>query len=333
MDESRFTHLLDKYLQGKCTPEEVSLLHRFYDSFQEEEALEDDPDAFDRWLRKEKIHKNIARAIAQKDRQRYEELRRKDLRNRLTWKMAASALLIIGMGWGSYRLYEDMSAPKIAWIEKSTRKGQKATIKLTDGTTVYLNVDSKLSFPKHFTQDKREVVLEGEAFFEVAKNAKRPFIVKSGDLTTTVLGTSFNIKAFEAEPLQVTVASGKVKVRANSRNSASSEVYLDSHQQVFYNGYLTKQEVDIGPLIAWKEKVLHFEEASLEEVVVVLERWFNVSITIENEQLRHCKISGKYSDEKLMNIMESLEHILGIEYRMQDERKLIINGEKCSSQN
>lgn len=332
MNESQFRYLLDKYLQGKCTPEETKLLHQFYDSFQEEN-LENELDVVDMWLWEEKIHGNIKRNIAQNERQQYEEQRRKSVKFRKLLKISASVLIIMSLGIGIYINYINTPAPEIVWMEKSTGRGQKATIRLTDGTKVYLNVDSKLSFPEHFQPDKREVVLEGEAFFDVARNTKRPFIIKSANLTTTVLGTSFNIKAFEAEPLEVTVATGQVKVTSLDQAGIADEVFLTPYQQAFYDGKLRRREVDINKFIAWKEKIIHFDEVSLEEAAIVLERWFNVSIVIENEAIRQCKISGKYINENLINVMESFRHILGIKYRFEGDQKLIIEGKRCKSQN
>lgn len=332
MNESQFQDLLDRYLQGKCTREEINLLHQFYDSFQEE-ALKDGRDAFDVWLQKGKIHRNIKGKIEQKDRQQYEEQQLKASKFRLLLKIAASVLIAFSLGIGSYIAYVNQPAPEIVWMEKSTQKGQQATIILTDGTKVFLNADSKLSFPEHFHTEKREVVLEGEAFFDVVKNSKRPFIIKSGNLITTVLGTSFNIKAFEGDPLEVTVATGRVKVNAQKEGGIPEEIYLNPYQQAYYDGKLSKREVDINQFIAWKEKIIHFDEVTLAEAVIVLERWFNVSIVIENETVGQCKFSGKYINDNLTNIMESLEHILGIRYRFEDGQKLIIEGKGCKSKN
>ena len=331
MDEQRFSDLLNKYLQGTCTAEEVRLLNRFYDSFQEEKSQTDEADAFDMWIRGEKIRRDISYQISQKERAEYAAQQKKKSRVRTAWKIAASVLLIVGIGWGSYYLYLDIPAPEVAWMERSTRKGQKATVSLTDGTIVYLNVNSKLSFPERFGPDNREVELEGEAFFKVAKNAKRPFVIKSGGITTTVLGTSFNVKAFEGEPLHVTVTSGKVKVNAVEPGGGQNEVILLPNQQGYYDEFLLKKEVNVQQFVAWRDKVLYFEEASLAEVATVLERWFDVSITIENEQLQGCTISGKYIDESLLNILESLEHILDIEYQVQGDRQVTISGQKCTS--
>lgn len=331
MNESQFRQLLDKYIEGKCTSEEIKLLHLFYDSFQSE-SVGEEVDEVDMWLLKEKSYRKIEHQMSYMERKAYEEQRQKNSRLSSFIKIAASVVLIFGLGIGSYMAYENAPAPEVAWMEKSTQRGQKATIKLMDGTMVYLNVDSKLSFPEQFAADKREVILEGEAFFDVSRNPKRPFIIKSGDLTTTVLGTSFNIKAFKGEPTNVTVVTGKVKVNSHGQNDTSNEVLLVPSQQAFYDGTLSKREVDISQFIAWKEKVIHFEEVTLEEAVVVLERWFNVSIALEGENIGQCKISGKYINENLINIMKSFEHILGVEYSIEDSHKLIIKGNGCKSQ-
>ncbi len=330
MNENQFRYLLDKYLQERCTTEEEKLLHEFYDSFQMDNqgAGLDVPDM---WLSEAKISRHIGHHITLDERKRYEEQRRKAARNRLLLKAVASVLLVVSLGIGSYIAYRDMPVLEVAWIEKATLKGQKASITLTDGTRVYLNVDSKLSFPEHFAADKREVVLEGEAFFEVTRNPRRPFVIKSGDLTTMVLGTSFNVKAFEGEPQQVTVVTGKVKVKADARegNGKPDEVLLAPYQQAFYDGQLSKKDTDVEQYIAWREKVLQFDEVSLEDAAVILERWFDVSIDIKNAKTRHCKISGKYINESLINIMESFKHILGVKYQVAGDRDIIISGEGC----
>lgn len=328
MNEQQFRQLLDKYVQGECTPEEVTWLHRFYDSFQRNAGEE--TDAFDQWVKQEKIRRNIQQRIADQERQHYGRHRMKAATFRRRLKIAASVLLIIGLGYGSYIAYLDMPVPEITWLEKTTQKGQKATLTLTDGTKVYLNVDSRLAFPEHFEADQRTVTLEGEAFFDVARNPLRPFIITSGKLTTTVLGTSFNIKAFEGEPLQVTVATGQVKVNAQHDDGTSQEVLLHPYQQAFYDEALSKKEVDIQKFIAWREKVIQFDEVSLAEAVVVLERWFDVSIEIENESVRRCRISGTYINENLINVLESFKHILDITYRVEGDRTIILAGKGCN---
>ncbi len=325
MNESRLQQLLDKYLQGQCTAEETKLLHRFYESFPEEQ-----PDMFDMWLSEKKIYKGIRQKIAEKERQQYRQHKLKSAKSYKLLKIAASILIIIGIGFGSYLAYTVAPVPAIAWMEKTTRKGQRATITLMDGTKVYLNANSKISFPEQFSADKREVILEGEAFFEVARNVESPFTIQSGDLTTTVLGTSFNIRSFAGEPRVVSVATGKVKVNVHNM-AGPSEVFLTPNQQAFYNGQLSKKEIDINQYIAWKDKIIRFDEVTLAEAAVVLENWFNVSIQIKGENISQCKINGQYINENLTNILESFRHILGIQYQINDGQNLIIEGKGCNS--
>ena len=327
MNESQFRQLLDKYLQGKCTPEEAQLLHRFYASFPEAH-----PDTSDIALSEKKIYEGIRQRIAEKERQQYSAKKLKAAQSYRLVKIAASVLMIIGIGLGGYFANRDAPVPEIAWMEKSTRKGQRASITLMDGTKVYLNANSKISFPEQFSHNKREVILEGEAFFEVARNVTQPFTVQSGELTTTVLGTSFNIRAFAGEPLAVSVATGKVKVNASDKRGHSEEVFLTPNQQAFYDGQLSKKDIDIHQFIAWKDKIIRFDDVSLAEAALVLENWFGVSIQIEGENIKHCKINGQYIDENLINIMESFKHILGIEYQFSSGRNLIIEGKGCNTQ-
>jgi ferric-dicitrate binding protein FerR (iron transport regulator) len=327
MNESQLRQLLDKYLQGKCSPEETKLLHQFYDSFPEEPS-----DTVHMWLSENKIHEGIRQRIAEKERQQYSVKKLKAAQSFRLLKIAASILIIIGVGLGSYFTNLDVPVAEIAWVEKATQKGQRATITLMDGTIVYLNANSKISFPEQFSVEKREVILEGEAFFEVTRNVKRPFTIQSGELTTTVLGTSFNIRSFAGEPQAVSVATGKVKVSARDKTGYSEEIFLTPNQQAYYDGQLCKNDIDIRRTIAWKDKIIHFDDVTLAEAALELENWFGVSIRIEGENIKKCKINAQYIDENLTNILESFKHILGINYQFSDGRNLLIEGEGCNTQ-
>ncbi|MFT6359951.1 MAG: transmembrane sensor [Cyclobacteriaceae bacterium] len=129
----------------------------------------------------------------------------------------------------------------ITYIEKVNPTGQKSTTTLSDGTVVKLNSDSKLKFPKNFSDDIREVYFEGEAFFDVAKDASRPFIIKTNDLQVKVLGTSFNVKSFEEDNLvQIGVVTGRVSVQliSGSEGQLPEPTILLPEQSVVYNSSL-----------------------------------------------------------------------------------------------
>lgn len=144
-------------------------------------------------------------------------------------KVAASVTLFLGFSLLAYFFYTDARDQTANTVTKTTVAGQKSTITLADGTTIRLNSESSLVYPESFDGDIRSVQLVGEAFFDVAHDEKRPFIIKSGDLVTTVLGTSFNISAFPDEDIEVTVASGKVAVSTDPGDSPSQKSDQRSH--------------------------------------------------------------------------------------------------------
>nr|WP_246439935.1 FecR family protein [Rhabdobacter roseus] len=195
------------------------------------------------------------------------------------------------------------------FTELVTRPGERKKVQLEDGTVVWLNAASKLHYPDSFAPDRRQVSLEGEAFFEVTKDAARPFIIRSGDLETTVLGTSFNIRAYqEDKTLSVAVVSGRVKVAAPDTRS---ELLLVPDQQAVFNKQgrrLNRNEkVFASGLSAWKDGLFQFRNTTFSEVTAILQRSHNVRIQYD-QHLENCPIihADFYEDEPVENILKTL---------------------------
>ena len=328
MTASEIKQLLDKYCHGLCNKKEKQLVEDFLESYQKESKtlLMNKEDI------EEKIFSNIKTAISEKKRGKNIHLWRNVL------KIAAVILLIVISNWLIPNTFYE-KPPEIVYLTKSTLRGQKSNIVLSDGTTIRLNSESSLIFPEKFTNGKRVVTLIGEAFFEVARNPTMPFIVHTDNLKTTVLGTSFNVKAFKDVDTQVTVATGKVKVApilkssTQEKREASSEVLLTPNQQATYNvsnNELVKKEVNIKSYLAWKESEIIFDKITFEEASLILERWFNIEIVFENEILKHCIVRSEYINENLINILESLKFIHGIDYRFVENNRVVITGEICN---
>ena len=323
MTEQEIKELLEKYEKGLCSQEEQQLVEDFLQSFQQGASWHTGPG--ERRQMEGRILMKIKENIAEK------QVRTKSLFRTPVLKYAAVfVLLLAALGIATYRLNQESP---VAMITKTTPLGQKSRVVLTDGTTVRLNAGSSLIFPEEFTNNTREVTLTGEAFFEVIKNPDMPFIVRSGDLITTVLGTSFNIQAYpEQASIAVTVATGKVKVASFLDTSA---VVLTKAEQAIYNttdNSLQKKKVDLESFLAWKDGKILFDEITFSEAALMLERWFNVTITFENKALRNCLIRSKYNNENLANILESLKFIQGIDYRFADENTIIISGKACNTE-
>lgn len=169
----------------------------------------------------------------------------------------------------------------------STPRGKNFKLVLEDGTEVWLNAESKLHYPNRFTGKVREVELEGEAFFHVAKDASRPFIVKSGTAATRVLGTEFNFRAYPHESRHVTLVSGSVIVSDTQKENElrltpGEDAPLDENDLM-----LIPRKVDINEYIAWKDDLFCFREAQLVEIMKAIGRWYNLAIVFTDEASMH----------------------------------------------
>lgn len=181
------------------------------------------------------------------------------------------------------------------------------SIKLSDGTTVVLNSESKLKFPIQFNSNKRIVYLEGEAYFKVKRNEKKPFIVKVRDMDVEVLGTIFNINAYEEnEFIRTTLVEGKVQVEGKGKN-----VILTPNQQSLYNGKdLTREKVNVAEFVSWVDGKFYFDGMSLERIMIQIERWYDVNVFFIDQNLKNRIFKGVIKKELSLN--ETLSIIEGV---------------------
>lgn len=159
-------------------------------------------------------------------------------------------------------------------------RGKDYHLALSDGTEVWINAESRLSYPSRFTGNERTVKLEGEAYFKVARDAGRPFTVQTGALSTRVLGTEFNLCAYADAAASVTLVSGRVAVKAGG---SPEEYSLSPGQELTVepDGKATLENVDTYARTQWKEGFFYFDHASLKEILCGLGRWYNVDIELD----------------------------------------------------
>ena len=169
---------------------------------------------------------------------------------------------------------------------------------LSDGTKVWNNAESEIKYPVVFGPDKREVFITGEAFFEVVKDSLRPFIVHTPNAQTTVLGTSFNIRAYpEEKRSQTTLAEGSVRIY-----SPGSSMLLKPGEQAevsALSGEMVKQEVEVKNFTSWKDGRFVFEQQPLEDIMRTLERWYDIRVIFKDEGAKRISLSGnmkRYGD-------------------------------------
>jgi len=207
--------------------------------------------------------------------------------------------------------------------------GQRHKVLLSDGTMVQLNAGSKLTFPATFSGKTREVYLQGEGFFEVHKNEKQPFIVKTDYVDIKVLGTTFNISTYCDEHFMTTVlVEGKVHILQKDRLLANDEFTLTPGQACIYSVNSKKsvvKEVDVNDYILWKDGIYNFKEMPLLDVVSRVSKFFNSKIQIENEDLANTLVSGKLVlSGDISEVMEYLSKTIEGKYEITHEGSIII---------
>ena len=186
----------------------------------------------------------------------------------------------------------------------SVDRGQKANITLPDGSEVVLNSDSKLSYPRNFGVAKRVVKLEGEAYFEVAKNG-RSFVVETNQLDITVLGTSFDVKAYEEdEKVVTTVVDGSVRVSADNGTEHILHPCDELSYSVRSKNFTKKRIDDINQVALWSKNQLVFRGESFEEIAVMLSRMYNVEVAFLSEEAKQYTFSGIIRNNSLLNVVE-----------------------------
>ncbi len=210
------------------------------------------------------------------------------------------------------------------WITKSTNWGEKITFRLPDGTMVWLNSGSSLTYPEVFDSAFRHVELKGEGFFEVVKSVNKPFKVASEGLVTTALGTSFNINSSNTKEIKVSLVTGKVLV--NSQISDAS-YFLDPGQEL---GFSTQKEEGIisnfnpESVQGWREGKLIFKNSSFDQVKEKLEQWFGVEITVRGKYSSNWSFNGRFENQSLEMILESMSSIEAFEFKI-DKKQVLIN--------
>ncbi|SOD13352.1 FecR family protein [Pedobacter xixiisoli] len=253
------------------------------------------------------------------------------------WRYAAVLIIgVVGLSlWQLNNAQKNDELPQaIAFEEKLNPQGQRSKIVLPDSSTVYLGAMSKLRFVKNFSGKTREVELEGEAFFEVTKNPHKPFIIRTGNVSTQVLGTSFKIDAFAGKPISVLVSTGKVRVDRHVDNRIEPIAMLLPGETVTWDEHLNKKtlnSVAVADVLGWKEGRLFFNETKLEDIAEILKRWYNVDIKINSKTLANrlvkVNLTTNISIAKIMNILS----VAGdFQYQINGKEIIIKNKERTT---
>ena len=203
----------------------------------------------------------------------------------------------------------------------SVPRGQDYHLTLADGTQVWLNAESRLEFPDRFNGNTREVRLQGEAYFEVKKDAKRPFIVHTDYLTTRVLGTSFDVRAYSRKDASVTLVSGRVQVKTGDL----AQVLSPGEQASLKGSQLAVKAVDTYPITQWKEGFFYFDNQSLFFIMQELARWYGVNVSFDDTSKMQVRLH--FVVERSKSLREAIANLnaLGVVHAEVDGNMVIIN--------
>ncbi|SMD01467.1 FecR family protein [Pedobacter africanus] len=209
------------------------------------------------------------------------------------WTAAACLMLVAFGAIGLWRLKK--GTPEVAIVQKFTERAEHKFLLLNDSTQVWLNASSTINYPEHFDEKKREVYLNGEAYFDVKHADKVPFIIHTGDVTTVVLGTAFNVKAYEGQQhITVTVKRGKVQVMKSDRVVSTlikgQEVKIDKKEI-----HQTDKVADNNHAGAWQYGYLSYEDESFADIISDMERVYNTEIIVMNAQLKQTLVTTSFN--------------------------------------
>ncbi|MCL5129267.1 FecR family protein [Algibacter sp. L4_22] len=296
MIEHRFKAILKKYEKEIASKKEVDLIEAFFDDLQKEAGHSLD----------------VKNNLALKNRI-YNAVEKKKKTNKIWyWSVAASILLLVSLGFYTSTthngFFNAFGNTEMGQIINSTKKGEQTKVTLPDGSLVILNGESYIAYPKQFNDSIREVTLKGQAFFDVSKNPDKPFVIQSGNITTKVLGTSFNIREGDAM-VEVIVSTGRVNVVSQTQS-----VYLNPNQKVTYKNtsnklYKTDTNAEITNLW-WKGDVV-LSKIKIQDLASELQKIYDIPFVFKSDVLKSVYLySFRLSkNEDLSELIERINFI------------------------
>ncbi len=348
MNRQAFLALLQRYLDNSCTPAEKQVMDRWYN------LLDDEYDEKSSPVSREELQETLWAKI--KDQISPDEISVLSSRERRWWQpqpwywAAASILLIFGI---TYLIQQNNLLPERAggseqalstggWHEERNTGSDSRWLVLEDSTRISLEPGSSIRYATPMPPELRSVQLKGNAFFNVAKDADRPFVVHSGDILTKVVGTSFRIRS-EGENFEVSVATGRVVVEkapsggTNSPRSDADGVVLTPNQKVTYfarNKHFVMGLVDtplpigLPPTFAAEKDIFQFEEVPLDQVLSRIEEVYGVKIVLVNESLHSCPFTADLSQQPLYTKLEIIGAALQTTFEVKGTN-IVLSGGNC----
>lgn len=316
--------LLIRYLTHSCTPAEIREIDEWIAT---DQANADWLFEMERiWSLKDELRFSEKKEIEAAYTRFISELQEKDMKNEteklsfsLSWIKYVAAVVLIGLL--STNLYFLLEEKNELMNVVEVPNGQRVSLTLSDGTKVWLNSHSKFTYPAQFSSKSRNVTLKGEGFFEVTRNEKSPFTVYSELLKVRVLGTKFNVKAYEEEPFFITLAEGKVEVVTNDDEH---KITMKPNEQVSYsrkNGMMLEKMVNTDTVRSWTLGEAAYINKRLDEITSDLERKFDVQIQILDQELASEIFTCRFKETATIDqVLTLLKETRKVDYKIQGDQ-------------
>ncbi|MCU4154587.1 FecR family protein [Carboxylicivirga sp. A043] len=237
------------------------------------------------------------------------------------WQAVAAVVVVLLAGVSFLMLYQQNAGTEVLLVKTVVPSGEKSRLELPDGTIVWINSASVLTYNTDYGRVNRNISLEGEAYFEVASNADLPFLVHTKDCEVKVLGTKFNVMAYASSPhTETSLLEGRVDVSLLN----GKKVGILPGQVALANGYRNSLQIiegNINNIICWKDNVLKFDNTPLTEVIEKLDKWYGVAIELNNsELLAQKRFTFTVKSESLSELLNIMKLVQPLEYHIDGER-------------
>lgn len=239
-------------------------------------------------------------------------------------KIASIIIITVGVTAALFSIDEDKDDVNIAMQTITVPAGQRVNLDLPDGTNVWLNAGTKMQYPVSFMQGKREVILDGEAYFEVAHNEKSPFVVHTHALDVEVLGTKFNVEAYSKRKVfETSLIQGKVRVKSPDNEKVSVTLH-PNYKTTLKSGKLVVSKIDDYNVYRWKEGLYCFKNKPFAEIMQDLERYYDLNIQLDKQGIAKVALTGKFRiSDGLDYALRVLQNDVAFSYRRDKDNDVI----------
>jgi ferric-dicitrate binding protein FerR (iron transport regulator) len=324
MNREQLQNLIEKFLAGTATPEEKARLNEWYRLENEKTIVWESHTPYEeaqvqqRMLQQLQHHMNAGkvrdRAVAGR-------------RRIISYAAAVTGILLVSGYFMVTRLHNRRAVTAGTTVQAPVAYTENRYLLLPDSSTVLLHPGSSITYS--FSATQRQVQLTGEAYFDVKHQSSRPFVIHTGHIVTTVLGTAFNISAYPGKNVIVSVTRGRVSVVDETRQAGN--ILVPDEQLTYSNtaGTITRQKVEAANAVSWTRADLQFDSMPFGQLADKLNRRYDVVIRFNNPALKNCLITGAFTGtESLEEVLQTIANTLGTTYTINNNT-VTIDGKEC----